>query len=416
MTYSAHDLARRATEPPKSAYLDDPQQRSEFARDRARILHSSALRRLADKTQVVVPLEDDFPRTRLTHSLEVAQIAREIGAALGIDPEIADAAGLAHDLGHPPFGHNGEMALDAMCADAGGFEGNAQTFRVITRLETKIVDEHLDAGLNLTRATLDATCKYPWPRQLNNPKFGVYSDDSEAFGWVRDGAIGHQRCMEAQVMDWADDVAYSLHDVEDGVMTGHLDMSEVAEDADRVCQVAAELYIDAAAAQLLPILRALLEVPVIRAVAAHHRDAGRTRSGRVSLKRMTSDLLGRFSAAAVVSTRRIHGLGPLSRYSADLVVPDLIRAECALLKACAYVYVMQRPGAAQLQLRQREILTNLVTVLQERPTVLQDQYADAYIAASNSTGRLRAVVDQVASLTDSSAMTWHRQLCDGRMT
>lgn len=412
MSYSAHDLARLAVEPRKSAYLDGPQQRSEFARDRARILHSSALRRLADKTQVVVPLEDDFPRTRLTHSLEVAQIAREIGQSLGIDPEITDAAGLAHDLGHPPFGHNGEMALNAMCIEAGGFEGNAQTFRVITRLETKIVDENVDAGLNLTRATLDATCKYPWPRQPDTPKFGVYPDDSAVFAWVRDGAMQHRRCMEAQVMDWADDVAYSLHDVEDGVMTGHLDMSEIATNADHICQVAAELYIDVSATELLPILHDLLTQPVIAAVAAHHLDAGRTRDGRVALKRMTSDLLGRFSAAAVVNTRRLFGSAPLSRYSADLVVPDVIRAECALLKACAYVYVMQRPGAAQLQTRQREMLTDLVRVLQALPTALQDQYADAHAAAADSAGRLRAVVDQVASLTDSSAMSWHRHLCD----
>jgi dGTPase len=200
---------RLVAEPPKRV---DAPVRLAFERDRARVVHAAASRRLAAKTQVVGPQTDDFVRNRLTHSLEVAQVARDLARALGTHPDIAETAALAHDLGHPPFGHNGERVLAGLSADCGGFEGNAQTLRLLTRLESKTFDsDGRSVGLNLTRATLDACTKYPWPRsEATGPhgvhadgtprvvvKFGVYEDDRPVFDWLRAGVDGRRRCLEA---------------------------------------------------------------------------------------------------------------------------------------------------------------------------------------------------------------------------
>jgi dGTPase len=405
--YDAAARERRMPEPPKRAA--SPVSRSDFARDRARVLHSYAFRRLADKTQVVVPGEDDFPRTRLTHSLEVAQIGREIGAALGCDPDVVDAAGLAHDLGHPPFGHNGEDALDLVAAECGGFEGNAQTLRILTRLEAKVLaPSGAPAGLNLTRATLDAVCKYPWPRRADTRKFGVYASDLDAFAWLRCGAPAGRRCLEAEVMDWADDVAYSVHDVEDGVYSGHIKLSTV-DDAEReaLCELAAELYSPLAPAALAPILDALLALPALRDLASHDGSY----AAQAAAKRATSELTGRFVGAAVVATRDGHGAAPLSRYDADLVVPEPTAAECALLKAVAARYVMRRAGAVERQAAQRALLTGLVAAVRDgAPATLDAPAAAAWREAPDDGARLRVVIDQIAQLTDSSAKAWHARL------
>jgi dGTPase len=397
------DSERYGSEPAKDTGVG----RSPFERDRARVLHSAAFRRLAAKTQVHTAGIDDFLRTRLTHSLEVAQIAREMGARLGCDPDVVDVAGLAHDLGHPPFGHNGEDALNEAAQDCGGFEGNAQTLRLLSRLEAKIER----AGLNLTRASLDATCKYPWTREQGKRKFGVYDDDLPIFTWLRQGApAGPVKCLEAQIMDWADDVAYSVHDVEDGFFSGFLALAPLRDDADeraRLCADVAAVYSSESVADLETVLAELLADPAVAGLAGFDG----SHAAQINLKRFTSVFTGRFVGAAVTATRAAYGQRPLRRYDADLIVPQLVRAQCALLKGVSLRYVMRRRGSEPWYAQQRRILAELVEVLRRQaPNGLDPVFAPLWKQAPDDAARLRVVVDQVASLTDPAAVTWHHRL------
>ncbi|GAB3579576.1 deoxyguanosinetriphosphate triphosphohydrolase [Calidifontibacter terrae] len=395
--YEPRDRARFVGEDPAQKNAD----RDDFARDRARVLHSASLRRLAAKTQVLQPDTDDFVRNRLTHSLEVAQIGREFGLALGCNADVVDTACLAHDLGHPPYGHNGEEALNEVAAAIGGFEGNAQTFRLLTRIEAKRSDEQgRSVGLNPTRASLDAVSKYPWQSgQSPYPtvKFGCYSDDAQIFDWVRDGAPEGRRCVEAQVMDWADDVAYSVHDVEDGVTSGLIDL-RVLDSTDGVADLvglARDLYAPhLEVGQLEEAARALW---VSGAVPQRSPNA---RQDVAALKDMTSRLIGWFVKSAERATRERYGDGDLTRFAADVVIPEEVLAECVLLKALAARYVMLTDERHVLMARQRAELTALAGYLVEHPDELDPIFAQEYAAAGDDAVQLRVIVDQIASMTD----------------
>ncbi len=390
--------------------------RSDFARDRARVLHSSALRRLAAKTQVLSPTAGlDFARNRLTHSLEVAQVGRELGMSLGLDPDVVDTACLAHDLGHPPFGHNGERALNDWAADIGGFEGNAQTLRLLTRIEPKVFgpDGH-SYGLNLTRASLDASCKYPWPSSQGIPdpsgrrKYGFYDDDTAAFEWLRSGAPDRQRCIEAQVMDLSDDIGYSVHDFEDAIVNSYVDVTALGarvnhdELVDSMFEwIGGELDHDEliAAFDRLDNLDSWLD----------HWDGSRQAHGR--LKNLTSQLIGRFAGAATRATREAFPQESLARFGADVVVPRDIQAEIAVLKGIVAAFVMSTNARRPIYAQQRDILSQLADVLlRSAPADLDTGFAGDWSTAGTDEQRKRAVVDQVASLTDQSAIAWHERL------
>jgi len=408
--YTAADAARWVPEPPKTAG------RSAFQRDRARVLHSAGLRRLGAKTQVMGPSSDDFVRTRLTHSLEVAQVGRELGHALGCNPDVVDAACLSHDLGHPPFGHNGERALAAVAAGIGGFEGNAQTLRLLTRLEAKTVrPDGRSAGLNLSRASLDAVCKYPWtagagPARADGtptPKFGVYDDDVAVFSWLRDGAPPGRRCLEAQVMDLSDDISYSVHDVEDAIASGRIEPARIPGEVERIVAATLAWYRSPLSPDAVgAALERLLCQPFWVA------EFSRSRTALAALKDMTSQLIGRFCQAAEHATRAVYGEDRLTRYHASLVLPDYTAAEILALKGLAVTYVMQPREQEPLYLTQRTVLFDLVDALMERgEDELEAEFLGDFLAAGSEEARLRVVVDQVASLTDTSALQWHARLC-----
>jgi len=403
--YSSFDRAR---------FLDEPAKRggrTEFARDRARIIHSFALRRLAAKTQVAVPWATDFPRTRLSHSLECAQVGRELGAALGADPDLMEGACLAHDIGHPPFGHNGEEALNQIADSCGGFEGNAQSLRLLIRLEAKtILPDGKSIGLNLTRASLDAATKYPWGRVKDAKKFGVYEDDLEIFNWYRTGIESGKTSMEAQIMDWSDDVAYSVHDLEDSLVSGQVKLDQLNIDLPKLFTVAKQMYLaDITEAEMQIALSSLQKLSCWpRYYDGTHRSLAR-------LKDLASQLIGRFAQAAEVATQEKYGDGDLTRYSANLVVPRAQRVEVALLKSMAGHYVINADDSQIRYADQQKLLTELVeAILQSAPAALEGFFLQDWQQAQTDQQRLRVVIDQVASLTDPGAVALHNRLINRR--
>ena len=399
--YSVNDRER---------FLDEPAKRkgrTEFARDRARIIHSFALRRLAAKTQVAVPWASDFPRTRLSHSLECAQVGRELGEALGADPDLMEGACLAHDLGHPPFGHNGEVALAKLAQGCGGFEGNAQSFRLLTRIEAKTVDEEgISVGLNLTRASLDAATKYPWSSRENSRKFGVYGDDEEIFNWVREGAPTKRASMEAQIMDWSDDVAYSVHDLEDALVTGHIKLENLQADLANLFQVAKAEYLNDLTEE-----EATAALKSLQSLSCWPKEFDRSHRQLAQLKDLTSQLIGRFALSAERETRGHYGNGNLTRYEANLLVPRAQRVEVAMLKAMPGYYIILAERSQELYAKQRTLLAELVDVVLERaPGSLESFFLQEWYRANSDSEELRVVIDQVASLTDPGAYALHSEL------
>ena len=360
---------------------DESRTRTPFARDRDRIIHTSAFRRLKEKTQVFVAHEGDNFRTRLTHSLEVAQVARSLATALGLDADLAETIALAHDLGHPPFGHAGEDELERQMADYGGFDHNVQTFRVVTELEHRYPDF---LGLNLTWETLEGIIKHNGPvtNKLGKPSWKAISKYDNEYELGLDGWAS----AEAQVAALADDIAYNNHDVDDGVTAGLFTLDDLMD---------------------VPLIG-----PILAAVKSERADLDPRLAHLEAVRRMigamVDDVMGetlqRAAASGVQSADDVRALDhALVAFSPDMA-EDLAR-----LRAFLYERMYRHWRVNRTRSQARRILAEMFGLFLKEPEVLPTVWF-AKSQNRDEAGRARVVCDYIAGMTDRFAIEEHRKL------
>lgn len=353
--------------------------RSCFQRDRDRIIHASAFRRLKHKTQVFVEHEGDYFRTRLTHSIEVAQVARTIAGALGLNGELTEAVALAHDLGHPPFGHTGEDALQALMAPYGGFDHNAQAVKIVTRLES-----HYAAfdGLNLTWECLEGIAKH------NGPVVGDLPFALAEYNAEHDLELSTHASAEAQVAALSDDIAYNNHDLHDGLRAGLLEEGAVA---DLPIARVAYAQVDATYPGLDPIRR--------RHEALRHVFGA-----------MVSDVIvtsrGLLAESGVTSVEDIRHLGrPVIRFS------DAMWADLKVIRGFLFANMYRAPSVMAKRAEVTQVVEDLFPVLLAQPDLLPAQWQVAAAKAQgDQTALARLVADYIAGMTDRFALQTHAEL------
>lgn len=379
LEYRPKDCARLVTETSKAE-----EERGEFEIDRARIIHSAAFRRLQGKTQVFVSGSGDFFRTRLTHSLEAAQIGKGLALRLGANSELVEACCLAHDLGHPPFGHTGETALARCMARQGGFEGNAQNVRILTYLSTKFADRD---GLNLTRATLDGTLKYKRPFSSGQAKF-YYDEDAPLVVWATDGGLPGKRSFECQLTDWADEIAYSVHDLEDGMKAGMISSSRLRSDRH---------VLDSLGQEHLGWI--LEQVGFVEGQPGE-------RARKAARKELTSRLIHEFVTAAERETTPESLQSSTDRYRYRLRVAPLQKARCTALKEIMFRLIVEDARVATLENKAERIIEGLFAVFSDlRPQtafLFPEDFRDLWEVADDA-GRVRIACDYIAGMTDDYA-------------
>jgi dGTPase len=380
--------------PSRAPYAEDPTRsrgrrhpepesrtRTPFARDRDRVIHSSAFRRLKEKTQVFVAHEGDYYRTRLTHSLEVAQIARSLAVALGLDEDLAEGVALAHDLGHPAFGHAGEDELQACMAPYGGFDHNVQTFRVVSELESRYP---AFPGLNLAWETLEGIVKHNGPviDRLDRPAYrplALYNAD-------HDLRLESFASAEAQVAALADDIAYNNHDVDDGLQAGLFAMEDV---------------------EAIPLIGPSI-ASVRRDYPGLETRLLRLESVRRMIGVMADDVIAetraRVKAGGVDSAEAVRMLGaPLVGFSPDMA-EDLARLRAFLHERMYRHYRVNRTRS-----QARRILKEMFELFMAEPDVLPGGWSEL-AGAHEGTERARLVCDYIAGMTDRFAIEEHRRL------
>ena len=380
--------------PTRSPFAEDPRRslgrrhpeaesrtRTPFARDRDRVIHSSAFRRLKEKTQVFVAHEGDYYRTRLTHSLEVAQIARSLAVALGLDEDLAEGVALAHDLGHPAFGHAGEDELQACMAPYGGFDHNVQTFRVVTELESRYPDFE---GLNLAWETLEGVIKHNGPiiDRLERPAYRPVA----AFNAAYDLRLGTWPSAEAQVAAIADDIAYNTHDVDDGLQAGLFAIEDI---------------------EAIPLIG-----PAIASVRRDYPGIDvrmlRLEAVRRMIGVMADDVIvetqARAAAGGVDSPEAVRMLGsPLVGFSPGMA-EDLARLRLFLHERMYRHYRVNRTRS-----QARRLLREMFELFMREPDVMPDNWFER-VGPREGTERARLVCDYIAGMTDRFAIEEHRKL------
>ena len=418
MTESALRFERLNEKNPRSEGDD----RSPAQRDRDRILYSSSFRRLAEVTQVVSANSGYVFHNRLTHSLQVAQVGRRLAEKLErrhpelttnvVDPDVVEAACLAHDLGHPPFGHTAEHQLNHLAKGSGGFEGNAQSFRIITRLASRSRDY---GGLDLTAATLAAVLKYPWLKGGNPKKpkkWGAYQSERKAFDFAARLLPGpNERTVEAELMDWADDITYSVHDLEDFYRAGRLPLHLLAHRDPQERQSFFENVFERRAndpefsAQqdlkeaFTGILLSTFSIPGAYNGSSDHRAALRT---------FTGILIGRYVNATQLVKRND---------LVQLVINPDLRAEVTMLKELTWTYVIEAPSLAARQQGQKRVIEELFMIYSELALKSESWlafptfYRERLKAAKGQTDEVVSTcVDLIASMTESRAVAMHKRL------
>ena len=380
-------------------YACDPQQtrgrrypeapaptRTDYQRDRDRIVHSTAFRRLVYKTQVFLNHEGDLFRTRLTHSLEVAQLARSMARSLGLNEDLVEAIALAHDLGHTPFGHAGQDALHACMQDHGGFEHNLQSLRVVDRLELRY--PQFD-GLNLSFETREGILKH------------CSRANAELLEAQEPGGVGQrfllrrQPSLEAQLCNLADEIAYNAHDIDDGVRSGLITLQQLREvplfDHHRAQALAEFPQLEAPPQQ-----RRLLYDAIRRMLSAQVYDV-------IGATRQALQEAGPQSVDAVRAQR------PLVGFGADM------RAQSQALKQFLLGNLYRHSQVVQTMDHARQVVRDLFTVFRDRPQEMKPAYASATAAARDGPERARVVADFIAGMTDRYALREHERLTGLRL-
>lgn len=380
-----HSRGRLFAEPPSKT-------RSPFRRDCDRVIHSTAFRRLKHKTQVFVFHEGDHYRTRLTHSLEVAQIARALARQLGLDEDLTEALALAHDLGHPPFGHAGERALDACMQAHGGFDHNAQTLRVVTSLEHRYPEFD---GLNLTWETLEGIVKHNGPlAERSGAAVGRYRDHGIPSGisdYTRtyDLELWSFASLEAQVAAIADDIAYDAHDIDDGLRAGLFTVDDL---------------------KIMPLTAA-----IIADIAGHYPDLDDDRRGAELVRELISYLIG---AVVSESRSRLQAAKPNSvddvRNHGEVLIafsPGAAQAE-AEIKSFLKQRMYRHPRVMHVMGDAEQILFDLFARYEKVPGDLPHEWLPPGAEAETETERARRIGNFIAGMTDRFALTEHQRLFD----